>query len=195
MTVSPNIRVANDFFHDSLDFLHRYRITVEHLFAVKSKRLKLFLDLRMAAECILKAYSAYFNMKELSRDKVVREVERHSHKIGEMAAVVSPSVDAGIWNLFKPFVGPLDSLPVGLRYRLDGTDFREMNEIFYYETVGSDTWLDALHDAIKQLAVNLDKELQTHSRVVSVREIMSELKAPSHNKYARRKPGKGPAEA
>lgn len=46
---------ADDFFHDSLDFLHRYRITVEHFLGIKSKRMKLFLDLRMAAECILKA--------------------------------------------------------------------------------------------------------------------------------------------
>ena len=50
---SPNIEVANDFFHDCLDFLHRYRLTGDAFYAIKSKRLKLFLDLRMAAECVL----------------------------------------------------------------------------------------------------------------------------------------------
>lgn len=58
--VSPNVEVANDFFHDSLDFLHRYRLTVDAFYAIKSKRLKLFLDLRMAAECVLKAVAAYY---------------------------------------------------------------------------------------------------------------------------------------
>ena len=186
MTVPPNIRVANDFFHDSLDFLHRYRITVEHFFVIKSKRLKLFLDLRMAAECILKAYSAYFYMRELSRDKVIQEVENHRHKIGEMAAIVRPCVEPSIWERFNQFVESLDCLPVGLRYQLDGADFRKVNENFYYETVGSDAWLDALHGATKLLADTLDKQLQTHSRVVSVSEIMSELMAPQHNKYAKR---------
>jgi hypothetical protein len=186
MTVPPNIRVANDFFHDSLDFLHRYQITVEHFFAIKSKRLKLFLDLRMAAECILKAYSAYFYMRELSRDKVIQKVEKHSHKIGEMAAIVRPCVEPSIWERFNQFVESLNCLPVGLRYQLDGADFRQVNEDFYYETVGSDAWLDALHDAIKLLADTLGKQLQTHSRVVTVNEIMSELMAPQHNKYAKR---------
>jgi hypothetical protein len=57
---SPSISVANDFVNTCLDYLHRHRITKENLQTVKLRRLKLYLDLRISAECVLKAYSAYF---------------------------------------------------------------------------------------------------------------------------------------
>jgi hypothetical protein len=148
---SANIEVANDFFHDAEDLLHRYRLTVEHFYAIKSKRMKLFLDLRMAAECILKANAAYFFTDTAPREDVIRRVEAYRHDIRRMADDVKSKVTADAWQRFSPFVEQLSALPVSLRYRLDGADFREVNERFYYDTVGSDPWLDALHDATRGL--------------------------------------------
>jgi len=125
---SPSISVANDFVNTCLDYLHRYRITKENLQTVKSKRLKLYLDLRISAECVLKAYSAYF---------------------------------------------------------------LEKIEAFYYETVGSEMWLDELYDGINQLADSLDRDLHTHARVVSECELIYELEAQLQNNYVQRMPGKG----
>lgn len=186
MPTLQNIEIANDFFHDSLDLLHRYRLTIDHFDSIKSKRFKLFLDLRMATECILKAYAAYFLMKELPRKEVINRVEGFGHKIKKMAEIVEGSVKNEVWEKFSPFVEQLEFLPVGLRYRLDGMDFRQVNEAFYYKTIGSNLWLNALHDATKKLADELNQYLVTHSRLLSGKELLDEIRKPFHNKYAKR---------
>lgn len=184
-----NIEVANDFFHDAEDLLHRYRLTVEHFYAIKSKRMKLFLDLRMGAECVLKAYAAYFLMKDVPRAEVILRVEAYKHNLLRMADDVKSRVPANVWQRFEPFVDQLSALPMGLRYRLDGADFREMNEEFYYDTVGSDFWLDSLHDAIRDLTNALNLHLFYHSRILSGADLLQELKKPRHNKYAKKRRG------
>lgn len=183
---SVNVEIANDFFHDAEDLLHRYRLTVEHFYAIKSKRMKLFLDLRMAAECILKAYAAYFLMETVPREDVIRRVEAYKHNIRRMADDVKSTVPADAWKQFEPFVEQLSALPVSLRYRLDGADFREVNEEFYYETVGSDPWLDALHDATRGLTKALNALLVGHSRLLSGADLWEEFNKPQHNKYAKK---------
>lgn len=183
---SPNAEVANDFFHDCLDFLHRYRLTGDAFYAIKSKRLKLFLDLRMAVECVLKAVIAYHLAPETSRDSVIRRVESFSHKIFELADNAKTHIEPEIHGRLAPFIKPLDSLPVGLRYRLDGGDFRELNEEFYYATVGSDEWLGRLYCAVNLVADSLNVKLQNDSRIISVDELLEELPKPVHNKYAKK---------
>jgi hypothetical protein len=183
---SPNIEIANDFFHDCLDFLHRYRLTGDAFYAIKSKRLKLFLDLRMAAECVLKAVIAYHLAPQTTRDSVICHVERFSHKICKLAADAQAQLEPETWSGIAPFIEALDALPVGLRYRLDGSDFRELNEEFYYATVGSDEWLDQLYSAVKLVADSLNVKLQSHSRVISGSELLKELLKPVHNKYAKK---------
>lgn len=184
--VSPNVEVANDFFHDCLDFLHRYRLTVEAFYAIKSKRLKLFLDLRMAAECVLKAVAAYNLAEDTSREAVIRHVERFSHKIAKLAVGTQACLEPETWASLEPFIEKLDALPVGLRYRLDGSDFRELNEEFYYATAGSDEWLDQLYSAVKLVSDSLNMKLQGHSRLISGAELLEELLKPAHNKYAKK---------
>ncbi len=191
LMANANVEVANDFFHDAEDLLHRYRLTVDYFYAVKSKRMKLFLDLRMGAECILKAYAAYFLMAAAPRVEVIHRVESYKHNILRMADDVKLTVPAGEWQRFEPFVQQLSSLPVGLRYRLDGADFREMYEEFYYVTVGSDLWLDALHDATQGLTNALNTHLASHSRIISGADLWAAIKKPHHNKYAKK--GRGAA--
>lgn len=181
---SANVEVANYFFHDCLDFLHRYKVTVDAFYAIKSKRLKLFLDLRMAAECVLKAVAAYHLADDTSRGAAIRHVERFSHKIAKLAADTQIRLEPETWARFEPFVEQLDALPVSLRYCLDGGDFRELNEDFYYATVGSDEWLDGLYRVVKLISDSLNVMLQCHSRLLSGAELVDEILRPAHNKYA-----------
>jgi hypothetical protein len=184
---AANVEIANDFFHDAGDLLHRYHLTVDHFYKIKSKRLKLFLDLRMAAECILKAYPAYFLMDGARREEVIRRVEAYGHNVKKISTDVQPTISPELWAVFDHFVEQLAVLPVGLRYRLDGADFRELNEDFYYETVGSDSWMEALHDAVRGLREALNGHLVGHSRILSGDDLWEELKKPYHNKYAKKR--------
>ncbi len=186
LMTNPNIEVANDFFHDAEDFLNRYSLTVEHFYAIKSKRMKLFLDLRMGAECILKAYAAYFLMKDSPSGDVISRVKSYRHKIPQMVNDVKSFIPVEDWQRFEPYVEQLSALPVSLRYRLDGADFRQMNENFYYATVGSDLWLDSLQDAIRKLTKALDTHLISHSRILSGADLWEEFKRPQHNKYSKK---------
>lgn len=186
LMTNANIEVANDFFHDAEDFLNRYSLTVEHFYAIKSKRMKLFLDLRMGAECILKAYAAYFLMKDSPRGDVISRVESYRHKIPQMVNDVKSFIPVYEWQRFEPYVEQLSALPVSLRYRLDGADFRQMNENFYYATVGSDLWLDSLQDAIRELTKALNTHLVSHSRILSGADLWEEFKRPQHNKYSKK---------
>ena len=183
-----SIGVAEDFCHDCYDLLQRYKLTIEAFFGVRSKRLKCFVDLRMAAECILKAHAAYYLMQELSRREVVKSVEGYGHRLGRLGGDVSKSVAADKWAALAPFIEQLDRLPVGLRYRLDVFDFRGVNEEFYYATVGSDAWLDNLHDAIEAVANDFREQLSTHDRILTGEDVWEELLASEsrHNKYEKK---------
>lgn len=175
--------VASDYYHDAEDFLHRYRLTVDHFYAVKSKRFKLFVDLRMAAECALKSCIVYNTCKGISRKDVVAKVEGYSHSINKIRRDAEPFLDKVQFSSLDKFLTDLDDLKVGLRYRLDGMDFREINEDFYYKTIGDDDWLDGLHGSIRLVSMDVGKKLSSHSRIVPSGELLNEILQPSFNKY------------
>ena len=186
--VAPNVEVANDFLHDACDYLHRYRLTEEHFYAVKSKRLKLFLDLRMAAECIMKAHASYFRMDGLSRREIVRKVLGYGHNLSALSVDLDAGECAYGWPKLKPFIDKLNQLPVGLRYRLDGSDFREVEEHLYYETIGCDPWMKDLENALLEMRDALNEILVKHSGFVSVEDLLAIFVGePSYNKYANKK--------
>ena len=183
---SPNIEAANDFLHDCLDFLHRYRLTVNAFYAVRSKRWKLFIDLRMATECALKAVIALHLPAVTGREQVIRQVESYGHKIEKLADQTKPNMTENELEAISPFIKELEKLSVGLRYRLDGSDFFKLNEEIYYDTVGSDGWLDRLYDAVQLVAESIDEKLRDHSKIVSVADLeIDDLLTNTHNKYAR----------
>jgi hypothetical protein len=189
MPSPPNIYVANDFYHDCVDLLQRYKLTIDQFYSVRSKRLKTFIDLRIASECVLKAYIAYFSLKDLDRETVINKVESYKHHIGRMAEEVVKYVTGENWTRFLPFVQQLDALPVGLRYRIDVFDFRKIKEEFYYQTVGSDDWLNNLHDALKAISDELNLQLNYHSKIISGAELRGKLLESQHNKYSKKNKG------
>jgi hypothetical protein len=146
----------------------------------------LHLDLRMALECALKAHIACFFTSTLSREEIIRKVESYGHNLTKLASVVNDSVQPACWDEVLSYVEKLEQLPVGLRYGLDGDDFRQANESLYYETVGSDLWLHHLHDTIVKIAGELNQSLVQNSQILSIdEELLQELSQPSHNKYAK----------
>lgn len=180
--------VASDYYRDAEDFLHRYRLTVDDFYAIKSKRFKLFVDLRMAAECALKASIVYHLCSEFCRKDAIRKAENYKHSIEEMKNDVAPFVDKVLFNFLDKFFLDLDKLPIGLRYRLDGMDYREANEEFYYKTIGDDDWLDGLYENLKKFTDDIGKKLSNHSRIIPSSELFNEIFKPSFNKYRNQKP-------
>lgn len=183
----PRVAVAGDFLDDCQDLLARYKLTIDHFYAVKSRRLKVFIDLRMAAECLLKAHIAYYCPGDSDRKQVISRVEKYSHHVAKMASQVHSHIARDKWERLVSFIEQLDQLPVGLRYRLDVFDFRDANEEFYYRTVGDDGWLHELYDAIYAVGQDLGEVLSSHSRILTGSELWEEFQARSeeHRKYAK----------
>lgn len=180
--------VASDYYRDAEDFLHRYRLTVDDFYATKSKRFKLFIDLRMAAECALKASIAYYNQSELCRKDLIQKTKCYGHKIKEMKDELKSNSNLILTKSIEKYFLDLDNLPVGVRYRLDGMDYREANEEIYYQTIGDDDWLDGLYENLKQFVSDIGKKLSSHSRVIPSSELFNEILKPSFNKYRDQKP-------
>lgn len=172
---SPNIEIANNYYHDSQDCLHRYQLTYDSLFEIKSQRFKIFIDLRMAAECVMKAYAVYFLPAETTREEVIDKARKYSHNINKLSGSIKEHLTEELWAKLEPFIQQLGKLPVGLRYRLDGSDFREINEDLYYKTVGSDDWLKSLHETLTAVAESLNVKLQSHSTITSSAETLPRL--------------------
>jgi len=78
-----NIEVSDDFFNDALDFVRRFDLTFEECFAIKSKRAKCFIDLRMAYECILRAVIVYFE-GDNDRESNINLIEKFKHYLANM---------------------------------------------------------------------------------------------------------------
>jgi hypothetical protein len=183
---SPNVEIANDFFHDGLDFLHRYQLTLEAFLTIRSRRLKLFVDLRMAMECMLKSLVSYHLSVETSREMVIRKVEGYRHNISKLAIDAEVHIEIKEKDAIHVFLKQLDSLPVALRYRLDGIDFYEWDEKLYHDTVGSNNWMDQLYEVVKLVAYSLDNNLKSHSCFLSSDALLKDTLRIKHNKYVKK---------
>lgn len=146
MKASPcprnNVEVAQDFFEDASDLLLRFDLTFDDFSPIKTRRFKSFVDLRLAYECILKAVVAYRQPRDMERKALIAVVERYKHNISLLENAIL-STDSDRFGV-EARGAELDQLPIGLRYALDGKDFREAKEIEYCQTIGSDLWLHRL---------------------------------------------------
>lgn len=184
--MTPHVEIADNYFHDCEDFLHRYRLTQEHFTSLKSRRFKLFVDLRMALECALKAHVVYFQMAGLSRKDIIDRLHNLGHDTSKLIGLVSDSLTQTQLEDLRSVSEEVRMLHVGLRYDLDQVDFRVAQNDLYYQTIGSDVWLNRLHDVITELSTLISESLQTHSRVVSVKDLMKDVLTPKYNKTLKR---------
>jgi hypothetical protein len=176
-----NVEVAQTFFEDTCDLVLRFDVTFQRFHPIKTRRFKCFIDLRLAYECILKAILAYQQPKDMEREALIRTVEKRGHNISALeAAVSSEATNFGL----ESWGSELDHLPIGLRYSLDGQDFRDMKEDLYYKTVGSDVWLHHLRDYLVRVRDVVNEELKQYNGIVTIADIPTEkLLGGEYNKY------------
>lgn len=180
--------MADDFFTDGVDLIERYTCYFDQYDGIKSRRLKSFIDLRMALESLLKSAHALHGDQGRNRKVVIREVESFRHDILSLANAVRPYIPGELRSELWPFAERMKELPVGLRYALDGYDFIYAREELYYQTIGNDHWMDSFHKAICNLKDEIDKELSKHSGVVSLSDIpIEKILNPGFNKYSKKK--------
>ena len=182
------IEVSNHFFHDALDFSQRYNFCINNeeyvFFASKSKRSKMFIDLRMGIEAILKSLVCYFLHDERKGKNLVNWIEKHGHCLTKMWAKLSNFIPNEMYVNHTLDIQQMDKLPVGLRYRYDAWSFRGAKQDLYYQTVGSDLWLQNMATALTELIELADRHLSSHSRVVSVADTFEELFGERYEKYS-----------
>lgn len=184
----PNyVEVADHFYNDSVDFLLRYRICIksdEYRFDTPfSRRIKCFIDLRMAMESILKGYACYNVHSELSGKDLIRRIEKYSHHVNKLFSACQDCLPMSVKSKVGVYCEQLSKLPVGLRYKLDAADFKSNRTKKYNETIGDIAWLDNLAEIIDEITKLFGKELNKESRLVGLDDIISEMLDPSYSKY------------
>lgn len=177
------VEIANSFFLDAIELLTRYRLTTEYFSAIKSRRVKLFVDLRLAYECILKAHLAYFDEQSSDRKMLIRKVESFRHDIERLLGDIIPFLSEHLVQRGQLLNKELALLPISLRYYLDVCDFLEAQNDHYYATIGRDSWMEGFAEFVRALIDQMNKNLQSHSRIVGGDELWDAMIHDGYNKY------------
>ena len=179
--------VSNHFWHDARDLLIRFKYCFDSegpLFQTpRSRRMKCFIDLRMAMESILKSIVTYYAHDDLCGEKLVKEIENYRHHLHKLLPKALPHIPSDEQKTCEKFCEQLGLLPVGLRYRLDTVDFRDMHREFYYETIGGNLWMYKLYEHLNAVTEYIGKELGKGRTILTPAELKEEVMAPRHNKY------------
>lgn len=191
-TTRPNhIEVANHFYHDSVDFIQRYKVCdaseFPSFYSKKSKRMKQFIDLRMSIESALKGIASYKLHSDMAGEKLVKKIEGYKHHINKFLPGAEKSLGEAYTKEMAAICSQLSDLPVGLRYRLDAMDFHRNKESLYYDTIGCDLWMARLLSVCETLSKYLGVELSKESRIIGSGELMDEIRAPRYEKYSPKK--------
>ena len=186
-TRPTHVEVADHFYHDAIDLHARYIVCEAsenpEFYSRKSRRFKCFVDLRMAMESALKSVVVYYCHFDKEGEKLVTTVENYRHHIDKLIKKALEHLPKDLHDKTRTLCLELNKLPVGLRYRLDGMDFKRNNEELYNVTIGSDAWMENTSSTIKSIADFIAKELHKDSGIVSGKDItLEELLAPEYNK-------------
>ena len=187
-TRPTHVQVANHFYNDAIDLHARYIVCEAsenpEFYSSTSRRMKCFIDLRMAMESALKSVVSYYCHSDIQGGKLVTEVEKYGHHIDKLIQKALKHLPEDLIDKTTALCADLEKLPVGLRYRLDCMDFTRNRKTVYYETVGCDTWMENTSSTIKAIADHIGKELNKESQILSGEALWEEFTAPRHNKYA-----------
>lgn len=189
-TRPTHIQVSDHFYHDAIDLLARYKVCeaseFPEFYSTKSRRMKCFIDLRMAMESALKSVVTYYCHSDTKGEKLVKKVENYRHHIEKLIAKAREHIPSDMRTSVEALANELHQLPVGLRYRLDVMDFKANNEALYYKTVGSDVWMNNSSKTIQAVADFIGKELSKESRILSGSDLLKEFREPKYDKYAKK---------
>ncbi len=184
LLMRERLEIANSFFLDATDLLTRYRLTAEYFSVVKSRRVKLFIDLRLAYECILKAHLAYFDEQTSDRKMLIRKVELFRHNVEKLLGDITPFLSEHLVQRGQLLNKELALLPISLRYYLDVCDFIEAQNDHFYATVGRDSWMEEFAEFVRVLIDQMNENLQSHSRIVGGDELWDAMIHEGYNKYS-----------
>lgn len=141
---SAHRALAQHFFLDAIDLDFRYRTHWESQ-PRKSSRVKSFIDLLMACECILKA-QCILGRSEIAIIEAYREIRKIGHSIEELSNSAQTFFPMPAHERAKQ---QFHSFNVGLRYSVDAhlyffPPLREGQEEvnLYSATLGSTTWME-----------------------------------------------------
>lgn len=127
----------------------------------------------MAYECALKSALAYSADPAVTPPDLIARIKGHGHRIRRLEhAAAAPLLE--FIGSAERFGSTLDQLPPELRYRVESDSLASWNEQLYYDTIGSDSWLDRLDRATKAVIDSLDERLSRHSRLLSVEDLTEE---------------------
>ena len=181
------LEVSSHFFHDAADFEVRFR----HCYYSKdisfdtprSRKVKTFIDLRMGIESILKSLVVYYESSSKQGKNLVNWIEKFSHNIEKSLNKVEIHLTDQFLNQYRDCLLELHELPIGLRYRLDAWDFHDNQEEKYAQTIASQTWMELVYEALKELIGLANFELSKHNRIVKASELHAEIFEPRYEKY------------
>lgn len=182
-TNSQNIRIAESFWRDSSDLLYRYEITRCNFWNTKSRRTKLVMELRFAAECLYKSAIAlkFANQHEtdpLEEIDLLKKIFKLGHdlpKLRSEAMEIFRDVDAP--NLDESH--SLLNLPVDLRYLIDGDTYLYLLENHYYMSIGNDDWITSTYETILGGSKSIGEKLGSYSGIVHASEISTSTDSPT----------------
>ncbi|GAB7563322.1 hypothetical protein LG202_13610 [Methylobacillus methanolivorans] len=152
--------IAESYTQDARDFVKRFDLLREEMLH-KSGRIKSFIDLLMACECVLKAHVAM--TRESDDPKVVyKAIRKAGHDIEKLAKMAS-------WmhsrEIYETLTEKLKSFNVLLRYSFDADQvlfplFIEWDEaeIHYSSTIGNDLFVVEIRNSIELLIDELNEE-------------------------------------
>jgi hypothetical protein len=181
--IAPNnAEIASHFLADTTDYLARVHLTRDEFGGMKSRRLKWFMDIRLAYECALKAAIAESMRDAEDGERLLKEIEGYGHRIGQLERDAFPVLLEGL----RPFGAELDRLPVGLRYRIDCWDFISSRGRDYYETAGDDTWRESLLGQTRVIVQHVSEKLNKYSRILSGDELWDALENARPSKHRKK---------
>lgn len=159
--VSVHHSIAEYYWLDARDFLSRFDVLWE-IEMHKTGRIKSFIDLLMACECVLKSH-VMLGLKDFCPKVAYHKLRRASHKISDLADAARLNKNRVDYNFLK---SELSEFKVNFRYSLDAYDkFFPLlggcgvENIKYSETIGCHVWVMSIRDAIDRLINDLSPDL------------------------------------
>jgi hypothetical protein len=167
-------RMADAYWRDGQDYLRRFELVFnsEHQdhSSIKSRRVKAYIDLRMAVETTLKSLYCLDSKKSPNSTRNILKYE-FKHNIAELAKAVGLDINSKEFAALKK----CERAPVHWRYEVEARQSRSNDERDYYDTVGEDSWIAILIDFVTRMLRQIDGRLKTFSRVVSAAEVADEM--------------------
>lgn len=171
---------------DASELLRRYGLLVDEFEDSHNGRSKLFVDLLMAYECILKAIITHFD-SEMDVRKLHKRLRVYGHNVVKMKDMLPAEVPNSLKlrhpkELSDAFLKKC--LRVDLRYAIESYWFREANEEEYYATVSSYRWITEFARLIDDLICWSRNSVLAEPKIVSGSSLtLEELLKTSYNPY------------